>query len=173
MIKFLSLFIALGLMATPVLAQDATEAVEAGTKSNEDIKSIETRDANPTERLALAEQMHEIWPIRQKIENALDVISERLPQQERMKFKTTMRQSMDFDELKKTSIESMADIFSKAELEKMIEFYGSKEGRSISFKTGDYEKALQPVMMKMLDKALLDAKLGASKSGGQSFPNKK
>ena len=49
----------------------------------------------------------------------------------------------------------------------MIDFYGSKEGRSVSHKTGDYEKELQPLMIKMLDKALLNAKMGS-----QSLPKK-
>ena len=43
----------------------------------------------------------------------------------------------------------------------MIQFYGSKEGRSVSFKTGDYEAALQPFLIQMVDKAILDTRLGA------------
>jgi len=122
------------------------------------------------ERLELSQEMHKIWPIRQKVENALDSISERIPEKDRLKFKSGMRRAIDFDALEKASIDAMADIYTVAELEKMIEFYGSKEGRSISVKTGDYEKSLQPLMVKMVDKALLDAKMGTPKSGAQSHP---
>ena len=43
----------------------------------------------------------------------------------------------------------------------MIEFYGSETGRSISAKTADYETALRPSIVQMIDKAMLDLKTGA------------
>ncbi len=45
----------------------------------------------------------------------------------------------------------------------MIEFYGSDVGRSISAKTADYELALRPIMVKMMDKAMLDLKTGLAR----------
>ncbi len=120
--------------------------------------------------LALSEKMHDIWPMRQKVESALDSIAARLPEGERTKFKGAMRRSIDFDALEAASIDAMADIFSEAELNKMIDFYGSKEGRAVSHKLKDYEAALQPLMVQMMDKALLNAKLGSPKTGAQSAP---
>lgn len=164
MMRFLTLLFVAVLFALPSMAQEeSSEAVEADKVIEEAVdieEGAQSRNANYEERLELSKKMHEIWPIREKIEGALDVIAEQLPQQERLKFKTALRKSIKFDALEQASIDAMADIFNKAELEKMIDFYGSKEGRSVSYKTKDYEKALQPMMMKMMDKALLDAKLG-------------
>jgi hypothetical protein len=169
MIDFLSLFAVLAVFISPVMAQEnADDILQAQEEMVEQMDGIKPLDDGDYEvRLKLSQQMHEIWPMRQKIEGALDVVAERLSKQERLKFKTALRKSIQFDALEETSIEAMADIFTDKELLKMIEFYGSKEGRSVSYKTRDYEKALQPMMVKMMDKALLNAKMGT-----QSFPKK-
>lgn len=111
-------------------------------------------------RVALAEQMHDIWPIRPRVEAALNVIAETLPEENQLAFKAQMRRSIQFDLLEQESVNAMAATFTEDELKKMIEFYGSAEGRSISAKTEDYEIALQPVLARMMDKALLDTRLG-------------
>ncbi len=124
------------------------------------IKPLPEDDDNYEERLKLSREMHRIWPIRPKIENALEVISKQIEPTKRLEFKSGMRNALEYDALEEASIDAMADIFSAAELQAMIDFYGSKEGRSVSFKTTDYEQALIPIMTRMVDKALLDSKLG-------------
>lgn len=115
-----------------------------------------------TARVALAQQMHDIWPVRPRVEAALNVIAETLPEENRLAFKAQMRKSIQFDLLEQESVKAMADIFTQDELKKMVEFYGSSEGRSISAKTEDYEIALRPVLMRMMDRALLDTRLGGT-----------
>jgi len=163
-------------------AQDSAEAAAVIVQDNEDTTEVdivevdtvtETEEEPKTiaplpdkavtlgERLKLSQEMHEIWPIRPKIERALDAISVQIDAPNRLKFKSTMRKAIDFDVLEQGSIDAMADIYTVKELGAMIAFYGSKEGRSVSYKTDDYEKALQPIMTQMVDKALLDLKVGA------------
>lgn len=162
MIRLLALSLFLSFLFTvPVQAQEDADAVLAEQEAKkETIKPIED-DGNYEVRLELSEKMHEIWPIRPRIESALDDIAEQIPPGDQLKFKAAMRKAIEFQALEQASIDAMADIFSEKELEAMIAFYGSKEGRSVSHKTGDYEKALQPVMIKMIDKALADVKLGS------------
>ena len=171
MIRFLSFFSLFAvLLISPAAAQEDADAVLAEQEQTapqvadeaKDETKYETKDeADYEQRLELSRKMHEIWPVRSKIETALDIVSEQIPQQERLKFKAGMRKAIKFDALEEASVDAMADIFSVKELAAMIAFYGSKEGRSVSHKTGDYERALQPVMIKMIDKALLDIKLGS------------
>lgn len=156
----LALFIAL---YSPVQAQEDSQtpaveepAQEGVIESADDLLGNKDYEA----RLELSRQMHEIWPVRPKIEAVLDRIIEQVEPQNRLRFKSAMRKAIKFNALEEASIDAMADIFSEAELKAMIAFYGSKEGRSVSFKTDDYERALQPVMTKMIDKALLDTRLG-------------
>ena len=166
MTKYLSfLFVAFIFLTSPVMAQEAGENdvvtdVEAVGEEKAPIKDI--APANDYEaRLKLARDMHEIWPIRIKVESAIDRIGEQIEEAKRLRFKSAMRQAIKFEALEQASIESMADIFTAKELSAMIAFYGSKEGRSVSHKTGDYERALEPLLIKMIDKAILDTKLGS------------
>lgn len=112
------------------------------------------------ERRALAQEMHEIWPIRPRIENVLDEFSETLTFEERPTFKAAMRRAIKFDRLEKESIEAMAKIFTKQELEAMVAFYGSPIGRSVNAKTEDYQTLIEPVITEMLDQALMDIRTG-------------
>lgn len=140
-------------------AQDDAEADVVIAEENTPLKDL-GEDNNVETRLQLARDMHEIWPIRVKVENALERISERVEASQRVRFKAAMRQAIKFEALEQASEEAMADIFTAKELQAMIDFYGSKEGRSVSHKTADYERALEPLLVKMIDKAILDTKLG-------------
>jgi hypothetical protein len=139
-------------------AQDEAEA-DIAVEENTPLKDLGEDDDVKT-RIELAREMHEIWPIRVKVENALERISERVEASQRVRFKAAMRQAIKFEALEQASEEAMADIFTAKELQAMIDFYGSKEGRSVSHKTADYERALEPLLVKMIDKAILDTKLG-------------
>lgn len=162
MIKYFSLLFLSFSLALPVAYAQDTEVVdEVATEEKAPIKDIEADD-NYEERLTLARQMHEIWPIRVKVESALDRIAEQIEGPQRLRFKAAMRQAIKFEALEQGSIDAMADIFTAKELDAMIAFYGSKEGRSVSYKTSDYESAIEPLLIKMIDKAILDTKLGKS-----------
>lgn len=157
-----NLFICLSclfLFSLPASAQENADDVLSETPSEQAVEA--PQEENYQTRLDLSKQMHEIWPTRPKVESAIDSIGEQVPQAERAKFKAAMRRAVKFKALEEKSIETMAEIFTVKELEAMIKFYGSKEGRSVAFKTGDYEASLQPLLIKMIDKALLDTRLGS------------
>lgn len=139
--KFPLLLIALMLIAAPVAAQEV---------------------AVTPKRLELAGEMHQIWPIRTRIETALDGIAENFPEERRAEIKASIRKGIQFDQVEEASIRAMAETFTEEELVEMIKFYGSDVGRSISAKTGDYERALRPVFTQMLDKAALDLRTGSA-----------
>ena len=110
--------------------------------------------------IELAQKMHEIWPIRTRMESAIDSIAQGFPEAKQAQIKAAMRKSMKYDQLEEGSVKAMAETFTEEELEEMIKFYGSETGRSISAKTGMYEDALRPIMMEMIDKAMLDIRTG-------------
>lgn len=147
MIRFLTLFSIFALSA-PVFAQEEP-VLEPAFEA----------------RLELAEKMHDIWPVRPKVEDALNIAAESFPEIERAGFKARMRKAIKYDQLEEESIEAMAKIYTAEELQAMIDFYGSKEGRAVSAKTGEYMAALRPVMSKMLDGALMEVRTGTSSSG--------
>ena len=141
--KYFLVILTLVLFGAPVYAQD--------------VKGDEPSKTN----LELAQKMHEIWPIRTRMESALDVVAQNFPPERQSEILATLRKSIQYDELEEESIKAMAEIFTPEELQAMIDFYGSENGRSISVKTGDYEAAIRPVLSRMMDKAMMDLKLGA------------
>ncbi len=176
MIKFLSLSLLAVISFSPLAhAQEDAEAVlqeslsdradlivdeTSEVEAEAAIAPLAEEEGDYEERLSLSREMHQIWPIRPKIENALDVVVAQIEPAKRLEFKSGMRKAIEYDALEEASVDAMADIFTAKELRAMIDFYGSKEGRSVSHKTVDYEKALLPLMTKMVDKALLDLKVG-------------
>lgn len=161
MIRFLSLFLLSFILIVPsVYAQEDAVQDESTAEEQSPIKDINADD-NYEQRLTLARQMHEIWPIRVKVESALERLAQQIEGPQRLRFKAAMRQAIKFEALEQASVDAMTDIYSAKELEAMIAFYGSKEGRSASYKTSDYESALEPLLVKMIDKAILETKLGA------------
>ena len=162
--KHLILLLALVCVSGSVMAQEAEKADDV-------VSSVATppvSDADEKERLALAEKMHEIWPIRIRMENAIDNVAEQVPEERRAEIKAAMRKSMNYDKLQEESIKAMVKTFTVDELKAMIDFYGSDVGRSISGKTSVYESALQPALTGMMDKAMLDLRTGME--GPQSYP---
>jgi len=111
-------------------------------------------------RLELAGEMHKIWPVRPKVESALESVVEGVDEGKRAAFKAALRKAMDYQTIERESIKAMADVFSAEELEAMVAFYGSPAGRSVSAKTEDYTAALQPVIVRMLDNAILQIRTG-------------
>lgn len=157
MIRFFLSVLFMMTVASHLYAQEAP--IEAPTGEIQSADSV-LSEADYEQRLELSREMHEIWPIRPKVESALDNLVQQVEPQNRMQMKSALRKAIKFGALEEASIDAMADIFTEDELKAMIDFYGSKEGRSVSFKTDDYERALQPIMIKMIDKALLEARLG-------------
>lgn len=143
------------MLSMPVMAQEEGTPVPA-----EGAVSMPAEAPIPEANMALAKQMHEIWPIRTRIESAIDAVSERFPEDKQAQVKATIRKSIQYDQVEEESIKAMASTFTEDELKAMVEFYGSEAGRSISAKTQDYELAMRPVIVKMLDKAMLDLKTG-------------
>lgn len=144
--KKLSLILALVLLSAPAFAQEGAAPANISAK-----------------RLELAEKMHEIWPIRTRMETAIDSVAEGFPADKRPEIKAAMRKSVQFDQLEEASIKAMAETYNEEELAAMIEFYGSETGRSISAKTSQYEFALRPIMVQMIDKAMLELRTGMAK----------
>lgn len=142
--KHLILALSLVCLSFPASAQEAVSPISAEEQ----------------ERLDLATKMHDVWPVRPRVEAALDSIATNFPEDKQAEVKAALRKSIQFDELEEESIKAMAEIFTAQELTAMIEFYGSETGRAISAKTSDYELALRPVMVKMIDKAMLDLRTG-------------
>jgi uncharacterized protein len=119
-------------------------------------------DADPSlaHRLELAKRMHEIKPVKDQVDKAIEIYVERLPEKEREVYRTALKQIMNYEVLEKVSVDAYVQTYTEAELEAMVAFFGSPEGRSASEKFDAYGKIVYPEIVKMLDQAIMKAKTG-------------
>lgn len=111
-------------------------------------------------RMELARKMHEIRPMSVQIEDAVKQLSLRYPEDKRELFVSTMMQTFDRASLTGISVKAMAETFTAAELEKMIDFHGSPEGKAITEKMPVYQSLVEPELMKKIDQALMEVRTG-------------
>lgn len=140
-------FAASFLIAFPAAAQDAAP----------DMGSLDRR-------VELATKMHELRPAREQVDNAVEAVARRMPEDKRDAFRADMKKALDYKAVEKASIDAMAETFSEKELEAMVEYYSKPEARSISEKYSLYQARVSPQIVKMLDKAMMDAKTGGAKA---------
>ena len=115
---------------------------------------------NKAKRLELATEMNKIRPARAQVDEAVKAVSAGLPPMDKERLFKLVNRAFDYAALEKLSIETMAELFSEVELEKMVAYFGSPEARAISAKLPQYQEKLQPAIIKMLDAALMVEKTG-------------
>ncbi len=119
-------------------------------------------DADLQKRIELAQKMHEIKPLNVQVEAAIEQLSKRYPEEKRALFVSKMMQTFDKSTLTEISVNAMAETFTVAELEKMIDFHGSAEGKAITEKMPIYQSIVEPELVKKIDAALMDVRTGSS-----------
>lgn len=124
----------------------------------------EDLDAGLETRRKLASEYHEIRPVNLQVELAVDTVLNRLSLDKLRKneLKNVLLKNMDYEELKILSTNSMAEVFSEAELKWMIDYYSKEEASSIEEKMPIYNDLVMPVITQMLDKAFMEIRTGAS-----------
>lgn len=115
-------------------------------------------------KMALVKQMHEIRPARTQVREAIEQVSRNLPPMERDRFLKMVENAFDYDRLETLSVEAMADLFTLAEMEKMVDYFGSPEAQSIGEKLPKYQERIQPEIIRMLDAAMMAERTGATSS---------
>lgn len=111
-------------------------------------------------RVELATEMHKIRPAKAQVQDAVTQVGQNLPPMERDRFTKMVDKAFDYPKLEKLSIDTMADLYTVRELEKMVEYFGSAEARSIEKKLPTYQQKIQPEIIKMLDAAMIAERTG-------------
>lgn len=117
-------------------------------------------DNDEAKRLDLAKQMHVIKPVQPEIEDAVRMLALRIPEDRREIFISKMLNAFDQKTLNGISVKAMAETFTVDELEAMIAYFSSEEGRSIDKKMPVYWALVKPEIAKLMDKAMMDVRLG-------------
>lgn len=122
--------------------------------------AVTTTDPDYAQKLELSKKMNEIRPAKMQVQEAIEQVSANLPPLERDKFMKMVQNAFDYDKLEKTSIETMASLFTVPELQKMVEYFGSPEAKTVGEKLPKYQEKIQPMIIQMMDKAMIEQRTG-------------
>lgn len=111
-------------------------------------------------KLELAERMHELQPIEPRIDNAINALTEGFPEDQRNVMKVRLKRLMNIPAIEVVSIETMAEIYTLAELEAMVAYYELPEARSAVAKDSEYGTRLGAHIFRMVDRALMELRAG-------------
>jgi len=120
------------------------------------------QDSNLERRLKLAETMHEFRPARDQVDSAILKVAQMKPPAERAAFILAAQKALNYKALEKASVEAMAEVYTLEELEAMVAYYSQPEARSAARKYSAYAAKVQPHITRMLDQALMRARVGGS-----------
>lgn len=120
--------------------------------------SVETAER----RLELSKQLHEIKPIKPRIDHSIDNIANQMKNTDQRAFAATVKRILNYNSIKTASINAMAEIYTVEELEAMIEYYSKPEAKSAAEKQDEYQQRVSPEITKMMDKALMEMRTGGS-----------
>lgn len=112
------------------------------------------------ERLKLASEFHDIRPLRDTINVAIENLAAGFSGTARENFISNMKLRINYDDLENQSIKIMAETFTVEELKAMIAYYGSDVGRAAESKAVAYQEKFSPAVKKALDAALAAEKFG-------------
>ncbi len=117
-------------------------------------------DADYDKRHDLSVTMHKFHPAREQVEAAIEQAAQSQEPGEQEAFRTAMRNVLNYEAIEKISIDAMADIYSAAELQAMVDYYSKPEAKTASKKDPEYANRVYPEIVKMLDQAMMRVRTG-------------
>lgn len=139
-------------------AEMSVEAAEVAETEKDGEKT--TGGSDYQARLALSKEMHEIRPAAEQVNNAIDSVALKMPESARNDFKTKMRNFLNYRAIERISINAMAETYTLEELEAMVEYYSKPEAQSAVEKTSEYQQKVQPEIVRMIDRAVMQMRTG-------------
>lgn len=116
--------------------------------------------ADMTERVKLAKDLHDIRQMRDVVNAQIEFASKGVPEAEREDFIKYMGLKLDFDALEAKSVKIMAEKFTATEMQAMIAYFGSPEGKSAEKKAKEYGAEMSTDIQQAIDAALMAVRIG-------------
>lgn len=105
-------------------------------------------------KLELAKQYSASVPVAEEIEKSISELTIQVPVEKRALLKSTLQRNIKIDQLQSVSEMSLADVFTVAELEALVNFYKTPEGKAIKDKMPEYQSRLEPILGQMIRDAV-------------------
>lgn len=116
--------------------------------------------ADMAERVKLAKDLHDIRQMRDVVNAQIEFASKGVPEAEREGFMKYIGLKLDYDALEAKSVKLMSEKFTAAEMQAMIAYFGSPEGKSAEKKAAEYGAEMRTDIQQAIDAALMASRLG-------------
>lgn len=162
--KILSFLLLAVLLSVPALA-----AEEKNPMADVAAQAPAQNAADLDKRIELSKKWHSLMPmsVREQINIAIDEVANQQPENQREVFRANMRNILNYQAIEKISIDAMAEIYTAAELDALVEYYSKPEAKSANDKYPAYAARIYPEITRMLDQAMMKARTGGT---GTSTP---
>jgi len=130
---FLSTALLLGVLIFPVVAQDTSDMAK---------------------KLKLAKRYSTSVPVAKEIDKSIEELVVQVPVEKRVLLKSTLERNIKIDQLQSVSEMALADVFTVKELEALVRFYETSEGKAIKEKMPEYQSRLEPILGQMIRNAV-------------------
>ncbi len=159
--KILSFLLLALVLSGPALAAETSAAPATEVPAQD--------PADLDKRIALSKQWHGLMPmsVREQINIAIDEAANQQPENEREVFRANMRNILNYQAIEKISVDAMAEIYTAAELQALVDYYSKPEAKSANTKYQAYAARIYPEITRMLDQAMMRARTGGA---GMSTP---
>lgn len=101
----------------------------------------------------LAQEYSQMVPFEKEVASSIEQIALQVPVAQRTQFRSILERAIKVDQLKTASEVALVDIFTVEELEALVRFNKTEEGKAIIKKMPLYQKRLQPVLEAMITDA--------------------
>jgi hypothetical protein len=109
---------------------------------------------SPDARRSAAVRYHQVLPMESMMDELVSQLVLQAPPEARADAKKMMLDGIDFNALRKLSIELMVTHFSAGEINSLTDFYASADGRSVMKKMPAYTAELMPLIQKEIIQAM-------------------
>lgn len=141
--------VASGAMAFAMSATNVQASSDVAIAPQSPAPAVAAAPVTP-ERLALAKAYINSVPVEDQVKAAIEDMISRVSADQRVLVRSIAEKTIDYTRLRDAAAQTVAEIFTDAEIKKMTEFFASPEGKSVSAKLPIYEQRMQPVMTDML-----------------------
>lgn len=124
------------------------------------VQTVSASADSSVERVKVSEDIHKVRPFKRYVDQAIQQVMQRIDERNRAKAIAQLQDVIDYDQMERASIKAMAETFSLKELQAMLAFYGSEEGKAAERKMPDYQAAVVPELRRVIDAALMDIRMG-------------
>jgi hypothetical protein len=117
-----------------------------------------------SKKFELAQEYSKLIPFDQEVDETINQISLQVPVAQRTQFRSILQRTIKVERLQTASEMALVDVFTVDELEALVAFNKTAEGKAIMAKMPSYQKRLQPVLESMVRDAAksLGEQMGAN-----------